>query len=127
MPIHALIIDDDSFNLEVLGRMLAAEGAAYTTVQDPTNITATLNNLKQVDVVFLDLEMPTMDGYKAFKLLQSQLGSGVPIIACTVHSNEIETARKLGFAGFLGKPLDRDRFANQFKRIKNNQPVWEAE
>ena len=127
MPIHALIIDDDSFNLEVLGRMLANEGAAYTTVQDPTNITATLNNLKQVDVVFLDLEMPKMDGYKAFKLLQSKLGSGVPIIACTVHSNEIETARSLGFAGFLGKPLDRDRFANQFKRIKNNQPVWEAE
>ena len=127
MPIHALIIDDDSFNLEVLGRMLAAEGAAYTTVQDPTNITATLNNLKQVDVVFLDLEMPKMDGYKAFQLLTSKLGSGVPIIACTVHSNEIETARKLGFAGFLGKPLDRDRFKNQFKRIQNNQPVWEAE
>jgi two-component system, cell cycle response regulator DivK len=127
MPIHALIIDDDSFNLEVLGRMLAAEGAAYTTVQDPTNITATLNNLKQVDVVFLDLEMPKMDGYKAFQLLTSKLGSGVPIIACTVHSNEIETARKLGFAGFLGKPLDRDRFKDQFKRIQNNQPVWEAE
>jgi CheY-like chemotaxis protein len=127
MPIHALIIDDDSFNLEVLGRLLANEGAAYTTVQDPTNITATLNNLKQVDVVFLDLEMPKMDGYKAFQLLTSKLGSGVPIIACTVHSNEIETARKLGFAGFLGKPLDRDRFKNQFKRIQNNQPVWEAE
>ena len=127
MPIHALIIDDDSFNLEVLGRLLAAEGAAYTTVQDPTHITATLNNLKQVDVVFLDLEMPKMDGYKAFQLLQSKLGSGVPIIACTVHSNEIETARKLGFAGFLGKPLDKSRFASQFKRIKNNQPVWEAE
>jgi two-component system cell cycle response regulator DivK len=127
MPIHALIIDDDSFNLEVLGRLLAAEGAAYTTVQDPTNITATLNNLKQVDVVFLDLEMPKMDGYKAFQLLTSKLGSGVPIIACTVHSNEIETARKLGFAGFLGKPLDRDRFKDQFKRIQNNQPVWEAE
>jgi CheY-like chemotaxis protein len=124
MPIHALIIDDDSFNLEVLGRLLAAEGAAYTTVQDPTNITATLNNLKQVDVVFLDLEMPKMDGYKAFQLLTSKLGSGVPIIACTVHSNEIETARKLGF---LGKPLDRDRFKDQFKRIQNNQPVWEAE
>jgi CheY-like chemotaxis protein len=127
MPIHALIIDDDSFNLEVLGRLLAAEGAAYTTVQDPTNITATLNNLKQVDVVFLDLEMPKMDGYKAFQLLTSKLGSGVPIIACTVHSNEIETARKLGFAGFLGKPLDRDRFKDQFKRIQNNQPEWEAE
>jgi CheY-like chemotaxis protein len=127
MPIHALIIDDDSFNLEVLGRLLANEGAAYTTVQDPTNIAATLNNLKQVDVVFLDLEMPKMDGYKAFQLLTSKLGSGVPIIACTVHSNEIETARKLGFAGFLSKPLDRDRFKIQFKRIQNNQPVWEAE
>jgi len=127
MPIHALVIDDDSFNLEVLGRLLAAEGAAYTTVQDPTHISATLDNLKQVDVVFLDLEMPKMDGYKAFALLQSKLGSGVPIFACTVHTNEIENARSLGFAGFLAKPLDRERFADQWKRIKNNQPVWEAD
>ena len=127
MPTHALVIDDDNFNLEVLGRMLTAEGAAYTTVQDPTHISATLDNLKQVDVVFLDLEMPKMDGYKAFELLRRKLGAGVPIIACTVHSNEIENARNLGFAGFLGKPLDRERFASQWKRIKNNQPVWEAE
>ena len=127
MPIHALIIDDDNFNLEVLGRLLAAEGATYTTVQDPTHISATVDNLKQVDVVFLDLEMPKMDGYKAFDLLQRKLGKGVPVFACTVHTNEIEHARKLGFAGFVAKPLDKERFAVQWQRIQNNQPVWEAD
>ncbi|MDQ7027528.1 MAG: response regulator [Anaerolineae bacterium] len=126
MPIHALVIDDDSFNLEVLGRLLASEGATYTTVQDPTHIAATLDNINQVDVVFLDLEMPKIDGYKAFELLRSKLGASVPIIACTVHTAEIENAREQGFTGFLAKPLDRDRFTEQFSRIKNNQPVWDA-
>jgi CheY-like chemotaxis protein len=127
MSIHALVIDDDAMNLEVLGRILSAEGATYTTVQDPTRIEAALNAVKRVDVVFLDLEMPKMDGYKAFTLLKSRLRDDVPIVACTVHLNEIDNARHLGFAGFVGKPIDRKRFTNQLQRILNNQPVWEAE
>lgn len=127
MPVHAIVIDDDSFNLEVVGRLLGAQGATYTAIQDPTNIEASLDNIKKVDVVFLDLEMPKMDGYKAFDLLQSKLGSTVPIVACTVHTNEMETARELGFAGFVSKPLDAARFKDQLERIMNRQPVWDVD
>jgi two-component system cell cycle response regulator DivK len=34
-------------------------------------------------------------------------------------------ARESGFDGFLGKPLDPDRFPEQIRRILNNEPVWE--
>lgn len=127
MTTHALIIDDDIMNLEVLGRLLAAQGATYTTVQDPTRLESALGAVNRVDVVFLDLEMPKMDGYKVFEVLRRKLGANVPVIACTVHLNEIDHARSLGFSGFLGKPLDKARFAEQFKRIQNRQPVWEID
>ena len=32
---HALIVDNDQINLEVLGQLLASEGVSCTTVQDP--------------------------------------------------------------------------------------------
>jgi CheY-like chemotaxis protein len=125
MSINVLIIDDDEFNLEVLGRLLKAEGANHIALQDATKIEDALAELPRVDIVFLDLEMPKMDGYQAFALLREKLGDHVPIIACTVHLNEIDEARNLGFAGFLGKPIDQKRFGHQYQAILNGQGVWE--
>lgn len=126
MSINALIIDDDKFNLEVLGRLLNAEGANYIALQDATKIHEALADLERVDLVFLDLEMPKMDGYQAFSLLREKLGDHVPIIACTVHLNEIDNARDLGFSGFLGKPIDQNRFGKQYQDILNGQGIWDV-
>jgi CheY-like chemotaxis protein len=123
---HALIIDDKTPNLEVLGGLLAAEGITYTAVKDPTKVSATLQELSQVDVVFCDLEMPKLDGYQVLTILRNHLGSSVPIIACTVHLFEINNAREIGFDGFLGKPLDSDRFSGQIQRILAGRSVWES-
>ncbi len=127
MATHALIIDDDKLNLEVLGLLLKSEGATFTSVQDPTKLDAILAGQPAFDIVFLDLEMPKIDGYATFNMLRRHLGASVPIIACTVHLNEMESARELGFNGFIGKPLDQTRFVRQFDRIVNNQPVWDTD
>jgi two-component system cell cycle response regulator DivK len=37
----------------------------------------------------------------------------------------MDRARAAGFDGFLGKPLDPDRFPDQIQKILNGQPVWE--
>jgi two-component system cell cycle response regulator DivK len=34
-------------------------------------------------------------------------------------------AKNSGFDGFLGKPLDPDKFPDQIRRILNGEPVWE--
>jgi DNA-binding NarL/FixJ family response regulator len=48
-----------------------------------------------------------------------------PIIAYTVHLNEIANTRQLGFDGFLGKPLDVTRFPEQLARILRGEQLWE--
>jgi two-component system cell cycle response regulator DivK len=122
---HALIIDDNANNIEVLEGLLAEQGIFVYTSQDPTRVDAELQKLDGVDVVFCDLEMPKVDGFQLLPMLRRQLGSSVPIIAYTVHLSEIDTARKVGFDGFLGKPLDADRFPELLKRILNGQSIWE--
>ena len=122
---HALIIDDDVLNLEVIGRLLDLEGITWTKAQDAQQIKSAVAASSQPDLVFLDLEMPQMDGYEAFHLLQNALGSDVPIVACTVHTSEINVVREVGFHSFLAKPLDQRLFPQQVKQILQGESVWE--
>ena len=124
---HALIIDDNGKNVAVLARLLAGQGVQNTQVTDPRRLDAALESLAGVDVVFLDLEMPMIDGFQVLDTLKSNdQFQSVPVIAYTVHVSEIRAAHQHGFDGFIGKPLDSDRFPDQLARILSGEPVWEA-
>lgn len=122
--VHALAIDDNAQNLRVLSQLLAKQGVRCTEVSNPVNLEQMLPELGAVDVVFLDLEMPGLDGYTVKNMLQAEMGH-VPIIAYTVHVSEMNVVRDMGFDGFLGKPLDNARFPDQLARILRGEPVWE--
>src|SRR5262245_61327352 len=116
--LRALIIDDDPSNVAVLGELLALEGVNYTKLLDATRLDAVLQDIVKFDIIFLDLEMPTLDGYAVLELLKASVYTRtLPVVAYTVHTSEIGTARKLGFHSFLGKPLDADQFPSQLARI----------
>ena len=123
---HALIIDDDAYNVYVMQCFLDRENISYTTITDTTTLSRILQHQMRIDVVFLDLEMPKQDGYEIIKVLKQRLPPGVPIIACTVHTSEINKTRKYGFSGFIAKPLDMDRFPEQVGCILDGKPIWEA-
>jgi CheY-like chemotaxis protein len=123
---HALIIDDDAYSVHIMERLLDQEDIAYTAITDPTRLEQLLETVEKIDVIFLDLEMPKLDGYEVLTILKAHFGENVPIVACTVHTAEINTTRKLGFSSFVAKPLDTDRFPNQLSRILSGEPVWES-
>lgn len=123
MP-HALIIDDNLQNVKVLAQLLAKQGVKCTEILNPTQIIDNPVQDESIDVIFLDLEMPTIDGYQLKDMLRAYLGD-VPIIAYTVHVSEMNVVRDMGFDGFLGKPLDTTKFPNQLARILRGEAVWE--
>ncbi|MBN1430309.1 MAG: response regulator [Anaerolineae bacterium] len=124
--VKALIIDDNQSNINVLGALLQHEGIAYAEVLYPTEIENTVASEGPFNVVFLDLEFPTNNGFSIIEKLRQMDGlDGVPIVAYSVHISEIEQARRAGFDGFLGKPLDADCFSDQLRRILNGEQVWE--
>src|SRR5690606_11974350 len=124
--IHALIIDDDAYNIYVMERLLDKENISYTAIRDLSGLVQLLQEEKSINIVFLDLEMPNKDGYEVIKILKKHLNPQIPIIACTVHTAEVNRARKIGFSGFIAKPLDLDRFPDQVERILKGETVWEA-
>ena len=49
----------------------------------------------------------------------------VAAVTAEASSEQIAKARAAGFDGFLGKPLDPDRFPDQIRRLLRGEPVWE--
>ncbi len=121
----ALIIDDDPQNVSVLHTLLEIEGFSSYTVTGGTHWKTELNAIPEVAVIFLDLHLPRVTGYEVLSYVKSvpQFAS-IPIIAYTVHLNEMSATSELGFSGFLGKPINAELFPDQFARIMRGEKVW---
>lgn len=121
---QALVIDDNAQNMRVLTQLLSRQDVSCTGVLNPIELHNLVSTFDSIDVVFLDLEMPGLDGYTVMEMLRDYFGD-IPIIAYTVHVSEMNTVRDSGFDGFLGKPLDNTRFPDQLARIFRGESVWE--
>jgi two-component system, cell cycle response regulator DivK len=124
---HALIIEDNALNAEVLETLLGKYGLTATTVESPGNLADLLASLDRLDAIFLDLELVETTGFEVYhRLQQIPQAARVPVVAYTVHLSQLERARREGFDGFLGKPLKQEWFEDQLNRILSGLPVWDA-
>ena len=122
---RALVIDDNQHNINVIAQLLSIEDIESTCFQSTPTLLHNLPQLSGFDMVFLDMEMPHHNGYQIFQALKdSSEFARVPIIAHSVHTSEINTFREQGFDGFLGKPIDAERFPSQVQQILSGKSVW---
>src|SRR5688572_27787629 len=99
---HALIIDDNLNNVAVLAHLLAQHNVTSTQVIALDQLPSAMAQPAPVDVIFLDLEMPERSGYEVLQEIQADdRFTRVPVVAYTVHANEILTALQVGFHSFL--------------------------
>lgn len=125
--VHALIIEDEQTSIEVLRNLLWQLAVSATVIESTPTIMDDLRGVERPDVVFLDLEMPTPNGYQVLSELRADRKfEGVPIIAYTTHISHMNDARRAGFDGFLGKPVNRMLFPDNLMRILNGESIWEA-
>jgi two-component system cell cycle response regulator DivK len=86
------------------------------------------DTLPRLDLILMDIRLPYEDGYGALKKIRAaERLKTIPIVAVTAEASmeQMDKARASGFDGFLGKPLDPDRFPDQIRRILSGEPVWE--
>jgi CheY-like chemotaxis protein len=124
--IIALIIEDDSISVNVLQRLLNQQGVASVVLSDH-NVTGKLSIIPRPHVIFCDLEMPSISGYKVLDLIrQIPHLADVPVVAYTTHLSHMNETQEAGFHSFLGKPLDPALFPSHLERIIQGEQVWEA-
>lgn len=82
----------------------------------------------QVDLILLDIQIPHEDGYCILQKIRSTPSlqrTKVVAVTANVMEQDVERARMAGFDGFIGKPVDADRFPTQIQRILNDEALWE--
>lgn len=66
------------------------------------------------DIAFIDIEMPSISGLNLGKLLKS-INPDIIIIVITSFQNYLDDAMKIHVFRYLSKPIDKNRFYNNFK------------
>ncbi len=113
----ALVVDDNDFNRDVAERMLKKRGFATTTAGDGRTAIEVLRKLQtehqtSTVLVFMDVDMPVMDGIETTITIRRESRRPRPIIvALTAFSAESERQKciEAGMDGFIDKPLTKER------------------
>ena len=123
-----LVVEDNVSNFVLIARMLGFLGIHCEWKTSGYEVVEYADTLPRLDLILMDIRLPYEDGYGALKKIrQSSHLKDVPVVAVTAEGTQeqINKAKVAGFNGFLGKPLDPDRFPDQIQRILSGEPVWE--
>jgi two-component system cell cycle response regulator DivK len=122
-----LVVEDNVSNFVLMARMLAYLGIHCEWKTSGYEVVEYAHTLPRVDLILMDIRLPYEDGYEALRKIRTSLYKDIPVIAVTANASqdELNRARASGFDGFVGKPLDPDRFPDQIRRMLHGEPVWE--
>jgi PAS domain S-box-containing protein len=112
--LHVLAVEDDADSLELLGTVLAAQGARVTTAVSAKEAMEALVR-ETPDIILSDIEMPGGDGYSLVREIRGAQSAwrSVPVVAVTAYSRVEDRIRLLssGFNMHLPKPVDPSELA----------------
>lgn len=115
-----LIAEDHPVNRKLLKIFLEKAGATVLLAEDGQEATECMEKEK-VDMVFMDIQMPRMNGYEATSWMRDH-GYTQPVIACTASAqdHEKEQCLSFGMTDFLPKPYKRQEVIDIMEKYTKN-------
>lgn len=117
-----LVVEDEKINAMVILAMLGHRGHE---VDLANNGLQALKKIEQqdYDCIFMDIQMPEMDGVETTRLIRSSTmnqSRKIPIVALTAHAmqGDRETFLAAGMDDYLSKPIEHGSLDNLFKRLR---------
>ena len=116
--ISVLIVDDSSVMRKIVERSLRMAGIELEKVLEADSGVTALSVIQQgvPDLIFSDINMPTMDGIEFIRQLQSvELAKGVPVVMITTEGGQtrVMEALSLGAQGYIRKPFTPEQVREQ--------------
>ncbi len=125
-----LVVEDNVANFVLIARLLGYMGIHCEWKTSGYEVVEYADTLPRLDLILMDIRLPYEDGYEALqKIRESQTLKDTLVVAVTAEASvkQLNRAREANFDGFIGKPLDPDRFPDQIRRILNREDVWELD
>jgi CheY-like chemotaxis protein len=104
-----LIAEDAAINQKLIGRILEKQGHSITIANNGEEALR-LRRHAAYDLIFMDIEMPVMDGYSAtaaLRAMEQEQGGHVPIVAMTAHvlPGDADKCLAAGMDAYISKPF----------------------
>lgn len=116
-----LLVEDNEINLRLATKTLVKMGHDVVGAEDGVKALSLLET-QIFDLIFMDLQMPEMDGIEATRKIREMEKSGTkktPIVAMTANTmpSDLEKCREAGMDGFLPKPIKPATIQEEIHRL----------
>ncbi|MCL1939089.1 MAG: ATP-binding protein [Desulfovibrionaceae bacterium] len=123
-----LLVDDVEINRMIVVEVLSQSGLLIEEAADGTEAVEKFKNSPEgyYDVIFMDVQMPHMDGYEAttaIRALERPDAKSVPIYAMTANAfkDDVDHAMDSGMNGHLAKPLEPEKMFETLSKALGKQ------
>jgi two-component system sensor histidine kinase/response regulator len=123
-PCRVMLVEDNEVNMEVSRSILLREGCQVTTAVDGKKALTAFED-GEFDVIFMDCQMPEMDGFEATAVIRArEAGSRrhTPIVALTANAiaGDRENCLRAGMDDYISKPVSRQAIQVMLERWRRN-------
>jgi len=118
-PLKLLVVEDNLASLELMTEVFTSLKAEVRPISDSEKAVAVVNQEK-FDGIFLDLEMPNLNGFDLARLIRkSSWNKTTPIVIVTGREERqtMQNAFAIGATFFLQKPVDRQKLSALFRTV----------
>jgi CheY-like chemotaxis protein len=117
-PMRVLVVDDNVVNRKVLTRIINKHGVSCSEAENGEEAVRMYQSF-QPELIFMDLQMPIMDGFQASATIRSlETDSCVPIYAVSGYARDDYKSKaiEVGMQGYIVKPIDAKVILETMKR-----------
>ena len=116
--LFCLVVEDNELNTLLLTRILATLGVDYEYVVNGLEACEKVGKA-DYDVVFMDLNMPVMDGFEATKKIRKELNKTMPIIVVTANTSaeDMDLIYEYGASEHIHKPISKQAVADALVNV----------
>ena len=118
----------NELNREIATALLEEIGIIVDSVEDGTDAVGRMSEVEddRYDLIFMDIQMPNMDGYQAaqcIRHLNDKKKAEIPIIAMTANAfaEDRKRAFDAGMNGHIAKPIDMEKLGAVILSVLNKQ------
>src|SRR5512141_2179030 len=119
MSLTALIVDDEQLARDELAYLLQSIGDVDVLAQGKNGLEA-VNLIKEhsPDLVFLDVQMPGLDGFAVIKKLMDKKVPVPNVVFATAYDQYAVKAFEVNAVDYLLKPFDKARVATSVRKVR---------
>jgi len=119
-PLRILVAEDNLVNQKLALKILSKLGYDAALAENGRVVTE-MANLKEYDLIFMDVQMPEMDGLEATRLIRKYMEVQPMIIAMTANAmkEDKDECLSAGMDDFLSKPVKLEEIVNMLTKSSN--------